>query len=95
MATYSICKELRCPGLRQSGCDRYSVSGHCHLLAGRPRLEGEQFYENSGISNNQYQLYADSDSSLVDINELRQKNDEFFAQSDEVEVLEIKASRGL
>ncbi len=74
----NICKEIRCPFDGKHGCQRYTVSGHCHLLAGKEQLKGEPFYQRSGISNNQYWLFANDAEPLVDINELREQNRQFI-----------------
>jgi hypothetical protein len=68
---FNLCKELRCPYSLKNGCDRYSVSNHCHLLsqAGQKR---------DGIETNQYWLFADEAAS-IDINQLRQENEKFLA----------------
>lgn len=54
----NICRELRCPFARRSGCSRFVVSQHCPLA------------QDPAIEANQYWLFADVAASF-DINHLR------------------------
>jgi hypothetical protein len=72
----NVCTEIKCPysfktsQKSSSGCRKYSVAGHCHLLRGRPELKKEA---------SQYFLHSDVDS--VNIAELKLQNDSFFLDS--------------
>jgi len=73
MNRFNVCNEIRCPWSLKSGCDRYSVSQHCHLLNEETR---------SYIDANQYWLFADTDDGAININQLREEN-EIFLKDDQ------------
>lgn len=69
----NICELIQCPFAnlhpvppRSSGCERYSVSGHCHLLRLHPQL-----------TSNQYWLYADE--GVVSIEEIKGANNNYIS----------------
>lgn len=69
----NICKAIDCPFYNDKnngyGCQRYSVSGHCHLLT--------KFY---GLENNQYILSGEkTDSELAMI---KATNNDYFADDE-------------
>lgn len=69
---YNICDEIRCPYSSRNGCDRYSVSNHCHLLFPK---KGQQ---RPGLHPNQYWLFAEENDNAIDINQLKDENEQFL-----------------
>ena len=72
-SSLNICNEIRCPWSRKSGCDRYTVSGHCHLL-GKIGSDRREF-----LRDNQYWIFSDDNDPRLDINVLRKENEVFLA----------------
>ena len=66
----NVCKAIGCPFFHSHtngyGCQRYSVSGHCHLI------KSSDFV----LSNNQYILCAELEDSQIE--SLKKRNDQFF-----------------
>lgn len=69
----NICEKIACPFAnlhptppRSSGCERYSVSNHCHLMASYPQFR-----------TNQYWLF--DELSEAKIAEVKKTNDEYIA----------------
>lgn len=73
---YNVCKEIRCPYAYKSGCDRYSVAAHCHLLYPSKGQRRE------GLNSSEYWLFAEETDSTLDINQLKDEN-EVFLKNDE------------
>lgn len=74
--SYNICNEIRCPYSLKNGCDRYSVSNHCHIFYSQPGQQRE------GLRANQYWLFADEADPAIDINQLRSENEAFLKQDE-------------
>ena len=75
-SSMNVCNEIRCPWSKKDGCDRYSVSGHCHLLGTFD--DGRRHY----LRNNQYWIFADDNDPRLDINILIEENAAFLATDD-------------
>jgi len=72
----NICQAIDCPYYRSganSGCQRYLVALHCHLLHPSAGVTTEGFQ-----MNNQYALYSDS----VDVAEQKVLNEEFLKKDE-------------
>ena len=77
-ALIKVCDAVQCPYSQTSGCNRYMVSGQCHLAYSAPGVVRQ------GINTqaSQYWLYADDS---YDLPETQRLQDEFLAQPDEIE----------
>lgn len=82
----NVCDAIKCPFAnvnpkppRSSGCTRYSVSNHCHLLT---PLEYGFDYQKS-LQPNQYWLYADSE---IDLKKIEQHNNNYIAQDESSQI---------
>jgi len=71
-----VCDLVHCPYNRASGCDRYAVSGHCHLAYSQPGQVRDGIHPMAS----QYWLYATHD---FDLPETQRMQDKFLAQPDE------------
>lgn len=73
---YNVCEEIKCPYAYQSGCDRYSVAAHCHLLYpahGQRRAE---------LKSSEYWLFAEENDPDLDINQLKDENKAFLKKDE-------------
>lgn len=83
---YNVCNEIRCPYSSPGGCDRYTISNHCHLAYPQPGQKRE------GLEPNQYWLFADVCDPRIDINQLKQENHDWLEQDEHTQAL-IKFNR--
>ena len=86
----NLCTEIQCPYAYKtspqssSGCRKYSVASHCHLVRGRPELKKQatEYFLHSGVD-------------AVNISELKIQNDSFFLDSlENRESLELEVDCG-
>jgi hypothetical protein len=73
----NVCHEVRCPYSRKSGCDRYTVSSHCHLAYSAPGTVRQGIR----IRASQYWLYADDSYDRV---ETEQMQNAFLSRPSEI-----------
>lgn len=72
----NVCKQIKCPYAYKtslnslSGCRKYSIASHCHLVRDRPDFKKEA---------TQYFLHLDVNA--VNVGELKIQNDSFFLDS--------------
>ncbi len=68
----NVCDEIQCPYAKKNGCDRYSVSNHCHLTT--PNGPGSR---REGLEPNQYWLFAEE--GAIDLTQLKSENKAWLA----------------
>lgn len=86
----NVCEKIKCPYAYKtspncsSGCRKYPVASHCHLVRGRPELKKQAT-----------QYFLHSDTEAVNVAELKIQNDSFFLDSlENRELLEIEVDCG-
>lgn len=73
-----VCDAVRCPYSKATGCDRYSVALHCHLLHTEQKTPRAGFADGQGRPySSEYWIYADDSYDLA---ETRQLQAQFLAQ---------------
>lgn len=73
-----VCDAVHCPYSQSSGCNRYTVSAHCHLAYSAPGVVRQGIQ----VRASQYWLYADDSYDLAETQRLQ---DEFLAHPDEIQ----------
>jgi hypothetical protein len=79
---FNICDAVQCPYNTRQGCQRYSVSPHCHLAYPEPGVKRD------GVETlaSQYWLLA---QHSVDMAAIRTAQDEWLASPDEIKRAEM------
>ena len=80
MNSINLCDAIQCPYSKKSGCDRYSVSDHCHLMQGRTNIRANQFW-----------LFVEPGDEAIYVDRLKAENDRFLGQD---EVTRMRMGRG-